>query len=155
MWPCTIRLWRLGTRDTEPVLAVEALHCGQLQADRLPPGATTAIGKDAPRGVEVHVELETENVVGRHEFGPADAVGPLRLEVLFPDHVQGFESEDFADIWLKRHSVGAAEFVRQLECVEAGDCDCRKWRRRCSCAKLQRIQNGFREIVKRLKQELC
>ena len=79
MWPCTIRLWRLGTRDTEPVLAVEALHCGRLQADRLPPGATTAIGKDAPRGVEVHVELETKDVVGRDEFGPADAVGPLRI----------------------------------------------------------------------------
>ena len=63
-------------------MAVVALHCGQLQADRLPPGSTAAFEKDAARGEEVHIELETEDVVGRHEFGPADAFGPLRIQGL-------------------------------------------------------------------------
>ena len=76
--------------------------------------------KDALRRMEVDVELEAEDAVGRHRRGPAlIAVGVAN--VLLAEHVEAIGPQAFANVRLRRQAVGRAELVGELQIAERDD----------------------------------
>ncbi len=71
----------------------------------------------APGWVKVDVELVGENSVRGQDPGPHGVAGG-GADVLFAEHVEGLESETFADVGFRGQPVWSAELVGELHVAE-------------------------------------
>jgi hypothetical protein len=83
----------------------------------VPGTVAITIQKLPARGVEVDVELKTEDRIRGHDLRPF-RFSRGGADVVFTEHRQRFEAKPFADVGLRRQLVSRAKFIRELHVAE-------------------------------------